>query len=204
MQTESQRTERRGTESRGTESRVFETRSVDERNRWLFLFQGVVAAFLGLGLLMMPGPTLLAVIMGLGAYWVIRGVATLVYMAGNRDEWGWTLFVGLLSIGAGAMAIAIPTVTGTMLFGVFIMVIGGLAILTGITEMYYGLSSHRLSLFLLGVVSLFLGSVLIAHPWIGMAALMAFVGAVSLVGGVVTIAAALRGARDPIHHAERV
>ena len=75
----------------------------------------------------------------------------------------------------------------------FVYIIGFQALVSGGTEIYYGLEDRRVSLILLGLVSLLLGLALVFNPWIGIAALVILAGVVALVGGLVTIAAALRG-----------
>ncbi len=169
------------------------TRPTDQ-TRWLFLLQGVVAVLLGLGLLLVPMQTLFAIVILLGAYWFIRGVASLLYIAIDRTNWGWKLFVGALGVIAGVLAMTAPLVTGTVIFTIFVFVIGFQAIFSGFTEIYYGVESRRASLILLGTVSVLLGAALVLNPWIGITVLAIVAGIISLVGGVVTIGAAMRGA----------
>lgn len=163
------------------------------RVQWLFLLQGLVATILGLGLLFVPLQTLFAIIIALGAYWFIRGVATLLYAGIDRSAWGWKLFVGVLGIIAGVLAMTSPLVTGTVVFTIFVYVIGFQAILSGFTEIYFGVEARRTSLILLGVVSVLLGAALVLNPWIGLSLLVIIAGATALVGGIVTIIAAMRG-----------
>lgn len=162
------------------------------RVRWLFLLQGVVATLLGLGLLLIPLQTLFAIIIVLGAFWFVRGVATLLYAGIDRSVWGWKLFVGVLGIVAGVLAMTSPLVTGTVVFTIFVYVIGFQAIFSGFTEIYFGVEARRASLILLGVVSVLLGAALVIHPWIGLSLLAIVAGATALVGGIVTIIAAMR------------
>ena len=159
------------------------------RARWLYLLQGVVAVVLGLALLLVPMQTLFAFVIALGAYWFVRGVATLVALAADPSNKGWKIFVGLLGIVAGALAMISPVVTGTVLFTYLVFLIAFQAILSGITEVYYGVQSRRFGLLLLGLVSLLLGGALILNPWVGIAALVMFSGAFSLTGGIISIAA---------------
>lgn len=161
--------------------------------RGLFLTQGVLATLLGLAILIFPTQTLFALVVFLGAYWFIRGVASLLYIGIERSYWGWKLFVGVLGILAGVLAMTSPLVAGAGIFIAFVYIIGFQALVSGGTEIYYGLEDRRVSLILLGLVSLLLGLALVFNPWIGIAALVILAGVVALVGGLVTIAAALRG-----------
>lgn len=163
-----------------------------EQTRWLFLMQGVLATLAGLSLLIIPTRTLFVIVLVLGGYWFVRGVATLLYIAADRSQWGWKLFVGVLGIIAGIVAMATPVFTGTAIFAVLVFVIGFQALLSGATEIYFGFKLGRSSLVLLGFLSLLIGAALILNPWLSVAALIFSIGIISLVGGIGTIIAALR------------
>ena len=167
------------------------------QTRWLFLAQGVLATLLGAGLLLMPTQTLFAIVVLLGAYWFVRGVSSVLYIGIERTGWGWKAFVGVLGVIAGLLAMTAPLVTGTIIFTIFVYVIGFQALLSGGMEIYYGVESRRVSLMLLGVMSVLLGLALILNPWIGITALVIYAGIVAFIGGIVTIVAALRGEKMP-------
>ncbi len=163
--------------------------------RWLFLLQGVLATVVGIGLLFVPAQTLLVFVLILGGYWFVRGIATLLYLAVDRVRWGWKLFVGLLGLIAGALAMTAPLTVGTALFMFIVFVIGFQALFSGATEVYFGFRMRRLSIVLLGILSIVLGGALVLHPFIALAVLAMVVGGFALVGGVITIASALRPVR---------
>lgn len=165
--------------------------------RWIFLLQGVLATIVGIGLLLVPAKTLLVFVLVLGGYWFVRGVATLLYLAADRTRWGWKLFVGLLGVIAGVLAMTAPLTVGTAIFTFIVFVIGFQALFSGGTEIYFGFRMRRVSIVLLGILSIVLGGALLLHPFIGLTALAIVVGGFALVGGLITIVAALRPATAP-------
>lgn len=161
--------------------------------RWIFLLQGIVAVALGLGLLIVPERTLFTIILLLGAYWLVRGIATLLYLNVDEAYRGWKIFVGVFGIAAGLLAIVAPLYVATAFFAFAIIFIGIQALLTGAAELYLGIRDRSVTLSLLGLLSIFFGALLLLNPWIGAAVFMVWLGVGALLVGMITIVAVLRG-----------
>lgn len=162
--------------------------------RALFVVQGVVALLLGIGLFTVPVGTVMSVVTVLGGYWFIRGVANILYIVIESTDWGWKLFVGAPAVVAGILALVAPQV-GATTFAVFVYIIAFQGIVTGVAEIYYGSARGRVGVVLLGMVSVVLGAMLVLTPEVGVATAAIVMGAVGLIGGLLTFVIALRGAR---------
>ncbi len=162
--------------------------------RALFVVQGVVAMLMGIALLTTPVQAMLTVVTVLGGYFFIRGVANMLYIAIDSTGWGWKLLVGSMGMVAGVLALIAPQVTGTA-FALFVFIIAGQGILSGLIEIYYGGVYSRVGLAILGIVSVVLAAMLFFVPWVGISSAAIIMGAVGLVGGFATFVSALRGAR---------
>jgi uncharacterized membrane protein HdeD (DUF308 family) len=163
-----------------------------DRIRWLFLLQGVVAVIVGLGLLFVPGRSLFVIVLLLGAYWFVRGIATLVYSAVEDTQRGWKIFAGAFGIIAGLMAMTAPLYVATVFFLFAVYFIAIQALLSGAAEFYHGIRDRSLALILFGALSILLGAILLSHPLLSSVLLAIWLGAIALIGGIVTIVTVLR------------
>ena len=74
---------------------------------WLVFLEGIAAVIIGIFLLTSPGATLFVLIQILAIYWFISGIFSIISIFINSEMWGWKLFVGILGIIAGVIAITI-------------------------------------------------------------------------------------------------
>ncbi|HYX66825.1 MAG TPA: DUF308 domain-containing protein, partial [Burkholderiales bacterium] len=78
------------------------------RNWWMFALRGVVAIAFGVLALAWPGITLLWLVALFAAFALINGAASAVGALQNRsgdEHWWLALLLGLVSLGAGVIAI---------------------------------------------------------------------------------------------------
>ena len=101
------------------------------------------------------------------------------------------------------LAITAPLTTGTAIFSFIVFIIGFQALFSGATEIYYGFRLRRLSIVLLGALSVLLGGALLLNPLIGVAALAVVLGIFALAGGILTIIVVLQQARTSQPHPAR-
>src|SRR5258706_8633506 len=101
------------------------------RTWWVLALRGLIALLFGILALAWPSLTLLVLVALFAAYALICGIAALVGSVNNRkkdDDWWLILLLGLVSIGAGVIAVVHPDLTTLVL----VLVMGANALVTGI------------------------------------------------------------------------
>lgn len=166
------------------------------KNWWLVLLRGVLAILFGLAAFLWPGLTLLVLITFFGVYALADGVLAIVTgvtRAKNSPRWWLFLLEGLVSIGAGLIALIWPGLATAILLGI----IAGWAVITGVFEIAAAIRlrreiSNEWLLMLGGLLSIVFGVLLVLQPAAGGLFLIWLIGAYALVFGVLLIALGLR------------
>jgi uncharacterized membrane protein HdeD (DUF308 family) len=166
------------------------------RGWWLFLVRGLLALAVGLIALFDPGATLAALILLLGAYFIVDGVFALIKAFGvMRSDRSWWLLLlsGVVSIIAGFVVFAWPGLTALTLG----YLVGFWAIVTGIFEIMVAISLRRVIrgewlYVLFGAISIVFGIYVAFVPGLGLVYLTLMVAIYGFVAGFSLIAAALR------------
>ena len=169
---------------------------VPPRSWWMLGIRGVFAVLFGLTALFMPLLALFAVVIFLGAYFLIDGVMAVVAAVQGRKNfrlWWLLLLEGLAGIAIGLMTFFWPGRTALVL----LYFVASWAIITGIFEIATAFSgwlrvSHEWTIALAGVVSIILGIFLFARPVLGLLALVWSVGIYAIVFGVLLIVRAFQ------------
>jgi uncharacterized membrane protein HdeD (DUF308 family) len=164
-------------------------------NWWVIAARGVLGLVIGLIAFLFPGPTLLSLVGLFALYLVIDGgfaIAAAV-RAGRADKrFGLLTFEGIVGIAAGIIAAAMPGLTVL----VFVGVLAAWAIVSGFLEVraaYQLAEDHgRWWLAIGGVVSLIFGVVLIAAPVFGALVVSWWVGAYATLFGSSMLALAYK------------
>ena len=171
---------------------------------WVVALRGVAAILFGVLAVLIPGITLFAIVLLFGSYALIDGGLAVVAAIRRRKGEGlwWALLLeGLVSIAAGVVAFVMPGLTALAL----IYVIGVWAIFTGVLEVVAAIRLRRQIqgewwLALTGVLSIVFGGLVLLAPGAGALALVLWIGAYSIVFGILLLALAfrLRSMRDEI------
>jgi uncharacterized membrane protein HdeD (DUF308 family) len=166
------------------------------RNWWVIALRGVIAIVFGVITLLLPGVTLAALMLLFGAYALVEGILNIV--AAIRDRRGgrpsWALVLeGVVSIAAGLITVVVPGVTALAL----LYLIAAWAVITGVLEIVAAVRLRRLIrrewlLALSGVLSVILGVLMMIAPAAGALALVLWIGAYTIVFGVLLVALAFR------------
>jgi uncharacterized membrane protein HdeD (DUF308 family) len=180
-------------------SRLYELMiAVLRRNWWAIAVRGVLAILFGLIALLLPGVTMLSLVLVFAAYAFADGVFAIVgavRAAEAHERWGVLVFEGLANIAAAVVFVAWPSMTVV----VFVLVLGVWAIVTGILELAAGIKLNFIDgrgwLVFGGILSMLFGVLLIVAPMVGAVVLTWWLGAYALVFGValVVFAVKLRG-----------
>jgi uncharacterized membrane protein HdeD (DUF308 family) len=170
-------------------------RQILRQNWWMIAIRGVLGVIFGLIALFLPGITMLSLVIVFAAYMLVDG-AFCTYAAfkamRQREKWGWLLFQGLASIAAGIIAVIFPGITVLA----FVLLIAAWAIVSGCLMF---VAAYRLDkdhgrwwLVLGGVLATLYGALLVIAPLIGAIVLTWWIGAFSLVFGVLLLILAFK------------
>lgn len=160
--------------------------------RTLIFLQSILCMILGASLVVAPLSTLSAVMVLLGGYWLLRGLATVGHAFAEPTRWAGKGAVAVLNIVGGLLVLQAP------LLGVFslglsiILFLGAQAVISGGIEVVAGLRSHKPPLSVLGLVNIILGGVILMHLVVPMTILPLSLGLVALVGGMLAGYAAIK------------
>lgn len=167
------------------------------KNRgWLYV-RGIAAIVFGILALILPGITLLALVLLYGAYALVDGVSALVLaVRGRRPKesplWAIVL-VGIAGIAAGIITFLWPGITAVAL----LVLVAAWSIVRGIFEIVAAVRLRKeidgeWLLGLAGVLSIVFGVLLLVQPAAGLLALVWLVGIYSIIAGIVYISLGVR------------
>lgn len=166
---------------------------------WAFVLQGVVAIIIGWLLLMQPARTTLVLVTFLGLYWLISGVAEIVFslmdVTHKGSRWGLRLVGGLIGIIAGLFVLNNQILASVMTPVILMYIVSFVFIINGIINMIVGNEAHHegsyewsWGSFFLGALQLIIGLMLLGSPTlIATASLILAIAFVLIVNGIVGI-----------------
>jgi uncharacterized membrane protein HdeD (DUF308 family) len=171
------------------------------RNWWAVALRGVVGILFGIIALVMPGATMLSLVLVFAAYMLVDGVLAIVSAvraARHREKWGWLILEGIVNIVTAVIAVLLPGLTVVA----FVLLIAFWALLSG--GLMLG-AAFRLKvdhgrgwLIFGGIVSIIYGVLLVIAPLVGAIVLTWWLGAYALIFGLALLILAfkLRARRD--------
>jgi uncharacterized membrane protein HdeD (DUF308 family) len=175
------------------------------RNWWVLLIRGILAVTFGILALSRPAVTLAAIVMLLGAYYLVDGIFSIITsLTAPRGYRGWVsmLISGIAGVVIGLITFFMPRVTAVVLL---YFVIAWLMV-TGVMQIIAGIRLRKKlhgEFFLIagGILSVLFGFYLLVNPGVGALAVMWLIGVYAITFGVIMIVAALRlrswrGAKD--------
>ena len=166
------------------------------QNWWLVVLRGVLAILFGVSAFIWPGITLLTLVFLFGIYAIADGlIAIWTGFSRTRESPRWWTFLleGLLSIGAGVVALVWPDLATLVL----IYMIASWAVFTGILEIIAAIRlRHEITnewfLALGGVLSIGLGILLFLQPAAGSLAIIWMIAGYALVFGILLVILGIR------------
>jgi uncharacterized membrane protein HdeD (DUF308 family) len=158
------------------------------RSWWLIALRGILAVIFGVIALLMPGATILALVLVFSAYMIVDGAFAIyaAIRAGRQNEsWGLLLFQGLASLAAGVVAFLWPGLTVIA----FVLLIAAWAIVSGciMFAAAFATDNGRGWLAIGGAASLIYGVLMIIAPLAGAIVLTWWLAAFALVFGAALI-----------------
>lgn len=168
---------------------------------WAVLLEGIAALVLGAFLLTSPAATLFALVVFIGAYWLVRGVIGIVdVFVGSHVAWGWRLFASIVTLLAGLFVLAYPLYSTALLPLVYVIVLGIGAVISGIAYIYHGATGGGGGSVAIGIFDLIVGFLLLGSPYVAALALPFALGILAVIGGLVLIVMSF-SVRSQQHHA---
>lgn len=166
------------------------------RSWWILALRGAIAILFGVLALFWPGLTLLGLVALFAAYALIGGAISVVGAARNRkkdDDWWWPFLLGLVSIGAGVIAVVHPGLTVLVL----VLLIGANALITGVLDIVAAIRLRRTMrnewlLALSGVASVLFGILVFLFPQAGALAVIWLISLYALITGALLLALGFR------------
>lgn len=182
-----------------TEASQVETK---QRPWWVILIAGITSTLVGAILLWAPAKTkvetYLILVAILGIYFLIQGILDLVSIFVDHSMWGWKLFIGIISIIAGAAILAYPIVAAVTLPSVFALVLGFWGLINGIILLIMAFRGAGWGAGILGVLGIIFGLALMLNysvPGMGLATLWV-IALSAVIGGIALIIQAFRQRSD--------
>jgi uncharacterized membrane protein HdeD (DUF308 family) len=164
-----------------------------QRPWWLTLIGGILAIIVGAlllwGNLVTQVKTYFLLVEVLGIWWLVDGIFDIVHMFTDHTQWGWKLFIGIVSIIAGGYIIMHPIIAGLELPQIFVLILGIWGIIKGALMIVMAFRGAGGAYAILGIFAIFFGLVLIVAytvPGVGVvavwfAALFGFIGGFFLI-----------------------
>lgn len=167
---------------------------------WLVLLRGLVILLMGLLLIFRPVPTIIVLFYLLGFYWFFDGILTLIESIRGRKshkDWGWGVFVGIISALAGVFVFTQPYISAVIGATMVIYLVAIMALISGIWSIITGFrlrkaGTNEWSMILGGVLSALFGILLMANPLVSAMTLVWIMGLFALIGGIILIVIAFK------------
>lgn len=166
------------------------------RSWWVLALRGLAGILFGVLTLAWPGLTLLTLIALFAAYALVGGVVSVAGAVRHRrnDDDRWlAMLLGLVSIGAGVVAVMRPALTALVL----VMVMAANALVIGVLDIVAALRLRReiegeWMLVLAGLASIGFGAVVFLYPFAGVLTLVWLVSLYAFVTGALLLLQAAR------------
>ena len=169
------------------ETTAYAAPSTQSMSWWLALLQGVALLIIGVLLLTETAITLFMLVMFLGVYWLIGGIFDLVGVVGDRTQWGWKLFTGVIGVLAGIAVLRHPLWATIMIPSMLAWLLGAFGVVIGIVTLFRAITGAGWGAAIIGVISLLLGVILLLNPFFSAVVLVYAAAACAIGGGVASI-----------------
>lgn len=166
------------------------------RSWWVLALRGAFGILFGALALMWPQLTLLTLVALFAAYALLNGIAAITGAIRNRkqdDDWWVMLLLGIVSAGAGVVALVNPAAMALAL----VLLIGANALVTGVLDIVAALRLRKAiegewMLALSGLASIAFGAIVFFAPEAGALATVSLISLYAFVSGALLLAAAVR------------
>jgi uncharacterized membrane protein HdeD (DUF308 family) len=160
---------------------------------WVWLIKGIAAVLLGFLLLTNPAASAVAIVIYLGAYWLVTGIIDIVQIFTRSEGRLWNAITGIIGILAGIAVLNHPLTATIAVGATLVYLIAFLAIINGIAGLVSGFSGgFELGAVALGALNLLIGIWLLFNPLGSLLALPVAIGIFLLASGILQIVNSFR------------
>lgn len=161
------------------------------KNWWVLLIRGILAVLFAFMAFILPGLTLVTLVLLYGVYALVDGM-TALWVGGLARAW-WFVLLGMLGVIVGIITFISPGITAVAL----LYLIAAWAIIRGVFEIVTAIQlrkeiSNEWLLIIAGILSVLFGLVLAANPAAGALAMVWVIGSYALIVGLMMIGLAFR------------
>jgi uncharacterized membrane protein HdeD (DUF308 family) len=164
---------------------------------WVGLLAGIIAAVIGVLLILSPKTTATYLFWILGIACIIGGAVALISVLFNRASWGWKLLAGGIAIILGLGLISQPLFSAYLLAAISLWVLGAVVIVAGVVLMVPAFSHMGWWYGLVGVLAMVIGALLILGSVIGPLKAPWVFGVAAIAAGIAAIVATLQSRKRP-------
>jgi len=154
---------------------------------WVGLLAGILAAIIGVLLILSPKTTATYLFWILGIACLIGAVVALGSILFSRASWGWKLLAGIIAIVLGLALISQPLFSAYLVAAMALWILGAVVIVAGVVLIIVAFSGVGWWYGILGGIAIVIGALLILGsvigpqkaPWVfGLAIVVAGIGAI--------------------------
>ena len=158
---------------------------------WVLLLRGLLAIAFGFLTYARPGLTILLLVTFWGAYALVDGIFEVI--AGVRAKWGSLIFLGVIGIGAGIVALVRPGLTAVALIWVlaFWAIIAGVMQISAAIRLRKEVQGEWLWI-LSGILTIALGVLFLARPGEGILSVTWLIATLAIVWGILLVMLSFR------------
>jgi len=161
----------------------------------LILVRGISLVLLGIVLMAFPIASLTVLIIVMGAWWLIDGIATVFKSIKGRKQqqvWGWGIFTGILGVIAGIIVLSQPALSAILTTSFLVWFLGIAALIYGVIGIVTGVRlrkeiKNEWSMILGGILSIVFGIILIISPLVSAMVIVNIIGIAAIIGGITII-----------------
>lgn len=153
----------------------------------LNLLQALFCVIVGTLLFAAPLASIETVALFLGAYWLLRGLATVAHAYIEPHLWIGKGFTSVLHVVSGLLVLQAPILGLFPITLSVILFLGFQALITGFTELIMGMRENTPPLSILGLINMVLAVLLLMPTLMGVAITPPTMGVVAMAGGALAI-----------------
>ena len=179
-------------------AKTTEVQTQPQRPWWMTLIGGIFAIVVGAlllwGNLVTQVKTYYLLMEVLGIWWLVDGIFDIVHMFTDHRQWGWKLFMGIVSIIAGGYVLMYPVLVGLELASFLVLILGIWGVIKGGIMFFMAFKGAGGAYAIIGIFAIFFGLILIAAYTVpGVAVMAIWIAALgAFIGGFFLIYRALQ------------
>ena len=163
---------------------MVEIEYIDKVNSQALLLGGIASIIFGILLVSWPGATLSVVMLLVGLWWLIQGIAMIFGIFIDRSNWVWKLLGGIIGILAGILVLQHPLQAAVIVPATLALILGILGLSMGIIAIIAAFAGDGWGTGILGIISILIGLLFIFNAMVGGVVLVYATAFLMIVSGI--------------------